>query len=630
MGCEFHARLHVVQSSGRQHIRVRHVSGPYSDDMRARMYAAGSPATWNQAEMEWDYPLTPSLVSALNEVCDQTGSRIVWSEELAEFAEYHRQLDLYEEQVRLAIEQAIRDDQALPAYPTDMGEPPFRHQQIGHHWALRSSGLMLAWEPGLGKTRAGVDASGGWYREGLIRPMQQAWRPHLRISNRVWDKERRRSVDDGQPPRGAWGVVGGILVVAPRVVMRTWLEEAAKWQNLVAVEVSLPQKRADKVRRAGRLAHVHIINYESLPLIIEMENEYDALIVDESHKCANHSDQTMNVLHLAGKARRKLLLTGTPVSNSLESVFYQALICDGGKALGPSRTKFLQRYFDREPVERGVDKHTPRDGSVEAISKRLARCTYFLKKADVLDLPEQTDTPVYLEMTDEQRRYYDSLEKETITYIQDRTVTIEMAATKMMKLAQVCQGFVLTDGGEPRHFTHAKQKALTELLVTTYPAHKVVVWARFTHEIDLLCGFLAEAGINFIRFDGTVSNAKKNRLKHQWNHDPHVKVFVGQLQMGIGVTLHAAQCPECPCANTIYLGLDYSFVNWKQCRDRIHRIGQFWPCSYQYLLTSHGIDNRMYRALMSKKDTAEAVHQTGKDFYLSLLRNDIPQLAMIA
>jgi len=461
-----------------------------------------------------------------------------------------------------------------------------------------------------GKTRSGLDAAGGWYREQVIRPMRQIWRPTAKIGKTI----------------GCWGVEGGILVVAPKVMLRTWASEAFTWQGMVAVEISGSRKK--KIQYAGTLAHLHVVNYEMLGLLIDMGNRYDAIIVDESHKCANASNQTFNVQALSLNCRRRLLLTGTPVTNDLRSVFFQMLICDGGRALGPSINRFLSRYFNSERGHNGQLNYTPRQGAVEEVSAAMSKNTYFLKKEDVLDLPQKTHTPILLDMTAEQARYYEQIRTETISYIQDSEVTTDMAATRMMKLAQICQGFVLADDGNARRFTNIKQESLTALLLDTYRHRKVVVWARFTYEIEVVCNMLHEAGVSFVRMDGRVKKSQKDTIINAWQTRPDIKVFVGQLQMGIGITLHAAEC-EIPCCDTIYLGLDYSFINWKQTQDRIHRIGQNNACNYQYLLTENGIDHKMYRALLSKEETAEAVHKQGKDFYLSLLRDDVPSLAAI-
>ena len=113
-----------------------------------------------------------------------------------------------------------------------------------------------------------------------------------------------------------------------------------------------------------------------------------------------------------------------------------------------------------------------------------------------------------------------------------------------------------------------------------------------------------------------------------WNNTPQVTAFVGQIQMGVGITLTANEC-QVPCYHCIYQGLDYSYVNWVQSVDRIHRIGQIYPCHYSYLLMEDGIDEKIYKALQTKANTANAVYKKGKDFFLSLLKGDEPALAAI-
>lgn len=618
----FVAYMHKTQE-GRSHLRVKQPPAPRDrvDDLKARLNRVGSPAVWHSRTWEWDYPLTPSAVMALQQVSEDLSIPIEWSEDLREYAHYYVSLDQYEEQVRKQIEKTIRDKASLSPYPTNTkgdSEKPFHHQQVSFYWAYYTSGLLLAHDPGLGKTRSAVDAAGGWYRSHIIRTMSQVWRPESRAANPARDKT--------SPPRGCWGVSGGILVVCPRVMIRTWGIEMSMWQNMTALEITGSRKR--KIERLGTIAHAHIVNYESLPLVVSVLNQYDAVIVDESHRCANHTDQMLNVLDLAMKARRKLLLTGTPTSNNLEAVFYQMLITDGGRSLGSNKTRFMSEFFDSETVNKGHSKYTPKSGAVEAVASRMSRCTYFLKKDEVLDLPEKTHTPLYLPMTEDQAKYYRQVKQEAVSFIQDQTVTVEMAIQRMMKLAQICQGFVISDQGELRHFNDTKNIALTEMILGNYSGHKLVVWCRFTFEIDRLCQMLHSNGIPHVRYDGKTKQIDRDRGIEVWQHDPSVRVFVGQLQMGIGITLHAATCAV-PCCNAAYLALDFSYVNWIQSMDRIHRIGQRWPVSYIYLLTEDGIDRRIYQALKAKEETATAVHRYGKEFYLSMLTDDTPHLAMV-
>ena len=600
------AYLHKVESSGNLHIHVQQPT-PLGDAFTADMHKCGSPATWHYAKAEWDYPLTAACVLALQRTAEKYQCQIQWSPELQQYALEQKQTDDYEQSVRKALQNIIDQNKPLDGYVTntiDGTKPPMRHQMIAYHWGLRFTGLMLAWEPGTGKSRAAIDISRGWYDSGIVRPMQQYW----------------------NSAAGLWGVRGGILIITKSAMIRTWALEFQQWQSMTAIEVTGDRKR--KLYKAALPCHAHIINYESLKCVLH--NQYDAIVGDEVHSCSNSSGFTENTLLLAQHARRRLGLTGTPISNNLESAFFQMLILDGGRALGPGKTKFLEEYFITSAKgAQGHTKNIPKPGSIEAVSNKMARCTYFVKKEDVLDLPIKTHTPVYLDMTPDQDRYYSKLRDDFLVYIQDSQVSAQQAAGRMMKLRQMCQGFVLDDTGVPKDFNAAKVEVLIDMLKNKFTGRKVVVWAVFTHEINMLCKRLMDEQIGYVRLDGTVTSKKvRDRGLQLWNQNPQVQVFIGQIQMGVGITLHANECTV-PCYDCVYLGIDYSFINWTQSQDRIHRIGQKYPCSYTYLLTADGLDKNIYQSLQSKANTSNAVYKAGKEFYAALVKGDEPNLAAL-
>jgi hypothetical protein len=623
------AKVHWT-ASGNPHLVVQQ-NFFHSDNFRDKIKNIGSPARWDQSKCEWDCPLTPASVVVLKQVAEEFNIPIQWESGLAEYAHKQIETDNYEHSVRLAVEKSMRSTDQLPSYPTALhnNRAPMRHQQIAYHWGLRVTGLMLAWDPGTGKTKAGTDMAGGWYRHGYIRPMSNYlpdgkpvwWPVDMKLVENKKTQQKEWRVD--RPAR--WGVIGGILVVCPKSVMRTWTRELKNWQGMTSVEIT--GSRESKFKKAGMQAHAHIINYESLDIVVQ--NHYDAIIVDECHRCANHTTQTTRVLEISLRCNRRLTLTGTPVSNNLASLFYQMLITDGGRSLGVSHTAFMQQFFTQQPVDnKGHTAPQAKETAAEQIAAKMASHCYFLKKEEALDLPEKVHAPVYLEMTDDQARYYEQVKKEAITYIQDAEVTVEMAAQRMMKLMQICQGIVRGDDGTWKRFNNIKQETLLEDLQSELRGRKVVVWCRFTEEINSLVEAAHKAGIWSLRFDSEISGSMRNRSIDAWNNDPRYTLFVGQLAMGEGIELVAENCMT-PCFETYYLGLDYRYVNWKQTQDRIHRLTQKFKCYYKYLLTPNGVDNAIYQALLAKESTANVVHKTGKDFYLSLLTDDTPNLGAL-
>jgi SWI/SNF-related matrix-associated actin-dependent regulator of chromatin subfamily A-like protein 1 len=591
------ARQHITRSKA-IHLRVR--QDLFSTEMKDRLQRVGTPACWIAKDSEWDFPISSAAVIKLHEIAQQTSETIDWRDGLLEYAQAHIQQNDAEHQVRLAIERIIQEKPPLETYITrltkDNGEPcpPLYHQQIDYHWSQRVGGLLLAEDPGVGKTRAATDASGGWYRNGQIRPMESVIR-------------------DGKP-----AVRGGVLVIAPKDMLKAWEEELRLWQNATGVII-----RGDTVRKsrlAGTPAHHHIINYQNLKYVDH--NEYDGLIVDEIQACANATAQTEHVRTIAQRTRKRLGLSATPIANKLESIFYPMLIIDGGKALGASKTAFLEKFFVAEAVYGSpAPIYEAKAGAEQAIAAAMAESTHFVRKEEVLpDLPSKTHAPRYLEMTAEQARYYKTVKEEAITYIQDTTVTIEQAAARMMKLLQICQGFVLADGGAGgRHFTDAKTEVLIRLLTESLANRKVMVWAYFTYEIDRLVAQLQHYAIPHIRMDGQVPQKQRDAFKARWNLEDDLRVCIRQMSMSAGVTMHANES-RVPCYDMIYMGLSYRYIDWVQSQDRIHRIGQQYPCSYTYLLTENGLDRHVYEVCLDKYTTVERVHDMGKNFFLKLLR----------
>ncbi len=586
---------------GVPHLRVG--QSTYSDELKEKLHRVGSPAIWIQGANVWDYPLTVAAIITLERVAKEANETIEWQPGLREFAEQHLAQAAIEHTTRVAIERIIRDH-SIPIEPyaciqTDPYNgkpcPPTRYQGILNHWSQRVGGVLLAWDPGTGKTRGATDAAGNWYRNGLIDPMTPTF-------------------IDGRP-----GVQGGTLIVAPKTMLRTWQQELAMWQNAMGLEIKGTSVR--KSRLAGTPAHFHIINYENLKYV--EHNRYDAVIIDEIHRCANHTNQTSYVLGLAQRAKKKLGLSGTPMANNLESLFYPMLIIDGGRTLGASKTAFLEKYFDEEVGHGGFVQHIPREEALAAISAAMAESTYVVKKSEVLDLPLKTHTPIFLEMTPIQEKYYKELKQEALLYIQDTTVTIEMAQAKMMKLLQLAQGFVLTDDEENpgRHFSDAKTEALMEMLTDTLSNRKVVVWAYFKYEIKRIVDELKAKGIPYVRIDGTVKSQRdRDAMVDRWNTDPNIRVFVRQLSMSEGVTLLSKDCAV-PCYDCIYMGLSYRYIDWIQSQDRIHRIGQKYPVNYTYLLTENGADRKVFDSVGDKSDMATLLQTESKDHFLKFLRD---------
>lgn len=410
-----------------------------------------------------------------------------------------------------------------------------------------------------------------------------------------------------------------VLVVAPTSVCGVWIEEmrvSADFDYEAATLLGDKNKRLTALAELDRGTSLKLaaINYESVwrPEIMRalLRWKPDMIIVDESQRIKTPSAAQSKAMHALGDvARYKLILSGTPVQNAAIDLWSQYRFLDK-RVFGENFYAFRNRYaimggFEKHQII-GY-RHLP-----ELIRKEYS-VAYRVTKAEALDLPEQTFENRYVDMTPAAVKLYTQLKRDSIAELSsERKVTASTVLTKLIRLQQLTGGFLTTDEtAVPEHIHDEKLKALLDIIEDT--DGKVVVFARFTAEIDLIAAALTKAKIRFGLIDGrTPMTRKVNRatgreeqcrddIVKAFQEDEGVKVFVAQIQTaGLGITLHAASV-------AVFYSLDFSLGNYLQACARIHRIGTRYPTTYIHLVCRGTVDEKVLRALEKKEDLAKSV-----------------------
>ena len=203
---------------------------------------------------------------------------------------------------------------------------PYRHQQEAAEFALAQlkvgGGAALLMEMGTGKTLTSIGIVGNLWQQKQIRRL---------------------------------------LIVAPLSILGVWEDEFRKFAafdySLVVLE-GTGARKADTIRHmTGTALQVLVVNYESA---WRLEKELakwqpDMIVCDEGHKIKTHNIAASMALHrLAAKARYRLLLTGTVITNKPVDVFSQYKFADP-RVYGSSFYIFRNKYFDMV----GYGNYTP-------------------------------------------------------------------------------------------------------------------------------------------------------------------------------------------------------------------------------------------------------------------------------
>ena len=396
-----------------------------------------------------------------------------------------------------------------------------------------------------------------------------------------------------------------LLVVAPLSILSVWEDEFdrfAAFDYNLAVLSGTGARKADTVRHMnGAALQVLVVNYESA---WRLEKELakwqpDMIVCDEGHKIKTHNIAASKALHrLGARAKYRLLLTGTVITNKPIDVFSQYKFADP-KVYGSSFYLFRNCYFDMV----GYGNHTPvMKRSMEAeFTRRLHSIAYRATKAECLDLPEFTDIVQRVELEPAARRVYRQLVKDSYAELSEGSVTVTNVLTRLLRLSQLTGGFIGNDDDpNAEQVSSAKLDALSDLVDSAvHEGQKLVVIARFIPEINAICRMLGDKGVRYARISGEVKN--RSGQIDAFQNDPGVRVFVGQIATaGLGITLTAA-------STMIFYSLDYSMSNYEQTRARIHRMGQKHPCTYIHLVARGTVDEKVLAALQDKANLAKTL-----------------------
>ena len=416
------------------------------------------------------------------------------------------------------------------------------------------------------------------------------------------------------------------LIICPIVVLGNWKASFDSWSKIdkkdVVVLKGSGMKKASQVVQVTQnynFPKIIITNLESLQNQELMLNLHcfrpEMIILDESHMCKNYkSKRAKKVLSLADNAKFKLLLTGTPILNSIEDLFMQFRILDRGETFGKNFFAFRATYmYDANAAWSSRPGHfpcyQPRPEMLDALQKLIEKNMHRAVKSQCLDLPPYIVLNREVELSKEQRKLYEEMKRDFITFVNDehdkpRAVVAQLALTKALRMLQITTGFVKTEEGEEIVIKHNPRLALLEdLLEQVTPEHKVIVWALFKRnhkEIALVCKKL---GVNFVHLNGDMSTKEKEEAIKSFQTLPSVKVMIANQQAGgTGVNLQQA-------SYSIYYSRGFSFGQDVQSEARCYRGGSeiHEKVTRINLIAKDTIDCLVHEALGKKEDLSKRI-----------------------
>ena len=178
-----------------------------------------------------------------------------------------------------------------------------------------------------------------------------------------------------------------VLIIAPNTIVENWVQEIKIHTGGSTIKMLRGSKKK-RLEALGKETHYTIINYEGILSIgDELRGRFKCVICDESSRIKNpKAKTTKKVLELFEDVEYKLILSGTPITQSPIDIYTQFYFLDKNHIGIPNWYAF-RNYYCVMGGYGGYEvlgyKH------LEQLKGTIEEYSYICKKQDCLDLPDK-------------------------------------------------------------------------------------------------------------------------------------------------------------------------------------------------------------------------------------------------
>ena len=368
-------------------------------------------------------------------------------------------------------------------------------------------------------------------------------------------------------------------------------------------------------------------------------DSFDCVVIDEGTRLqANDSCISLGVRIL--NPRYRLVLTGTPIKNRLESLFWLAWWAAGGNpepharwpypGTSESREEFANhhlqhdRFVTREETDAAIarmerrrarkfEKRTARLCNVHRLWKLIAPIVIRRRKEDCgEEIMHKIIKPIRIQPgTAQYAVYHHHLKHPPISSKSGNTVNRRSSLGMQLNLlrqAALCphaKALGESRNDQPKatkrswtEFNPKTASCLTLIADLLDSGKQVIIGSPFREFSNSLHSLLQQAGVSSLLLDGGTSPEKRGQMAAAFKTAQYAVMIAGINAMGEG---HSFEC----CSHLILPSLSWAYDENEQFTQRVWRINSPEPVTIYPIILQGTIDEKLAQIFSEKGDSAQ-------------------------
>jgi SNF2 family DNA or RNA helicase len=322
------------------------------------------------------------------------------------------------------------------------------------------------------------------------------------------------------------------------------------------------------------------------------------VIVDESTYIKGHaSRRSLRIAEISKRARYRLLMTGTPITQGVEDLYSQMRFLSLDILGYSSFYSFANNHLEYSDKFPGL---IVRAHNMDKIAERIMPYVYQVTKDECMDLPEKLYDQIWFELTEEQHEAYARAKEEILLGREDDDIDSVIIFKLFTALQQIVSGFWNRNGNEFIRLPHKRIETLKTVIDGIPENEKVIIWCKYIESVNQISVALKDCALYYGDLSETERDAQLTKFRSQ------SRFLVATMSSGgHGLTLNEARYH-------IFYENEFKYSHRIQAEDRSHRIGQTRSVTYIDIISHSGIDRRIHAALSKKKDVVKSFRRKVK------------------